>query len=176
MSTRHRQIALDLYAEAARAGQLGGGRLRVRGDCMAPLLVDGDEVQLAAPGERPPRPGQIVLARLGGELLCHRLLAASGGHCQLAGDTDLRLDRVPQGDLLGTVTAISTPRFGGARLELPVRPSVWESWLAGWLLWSCSGRGPLERRLEGLRRRLLALHAARRWRQAQPSRPSDPRQ
>lgn len=160
MTPEQRQTTLDLLSDAARDGQLRGGRVRVRGGCMAPLLVDGDEVTLAA--SEPLRPGQIVLARLGGELLCHRLLAIDAESCEIAGDTDLRLDRVPLADLLGRVAAAHTLRFGGARLELAA-PTLAERLLCRWQLWSCRGRGFLQLRLDGLRRRLLAGLARRRW-------------
>jgi hypothetical protein len=163
MKALHQQAVLDLLGEAARDGQLGG-RVRVRGVCMAPLLEHGDEVTLAAPSE-PVVPGQIVVARLGGELLCHRLLWIDGGLCELAGDTDLRLDRVLLADLLGRVVEVHTPRFGGARLELDA-PSFADRLLASWQLWSCRCRGFWQLRLEGSRRWLLVRRAGRQWHEA----------
>lgn len=157
----HRAAALELLAGAARDGQLAGRSFRVRGGCMAPLLVDGDRVELAPPGA-PPRPGQVVLARVASELLCHRLLEREGGLYRVAGDRDLRLDAVPEEDLIGRVVAIVTPRFGGARLDLAA-PTRADLFFAAWQAWSCRGRGFLALRLEGLRRRLLARRAARRW-------------
>ncbi len=127
-----KHAGLELLAEAARDGALGGRSFRVRGGCMAPLLVDGDTVTLAAaPG--PLLPGQVVLARVGAELLCHRLLDCGGGICRVAGDGDLRLDVLPAADLIGRVAAIATLRFGGARLELPAAPSAGDRFSpAGW--------------------------------------------
>ncbi len=166
MTSGRRQAALDLLGEAAREGQLAGRRFRVRGGCMAPLLVDGDEVELALE-TGPLLPGQIVLARAGAELLCHRLLAAGEDNCLVAGDTDLRLDSLPHDDVLGRVAAIATARFGGARLVLASKPSATERWLSAWHLWACQGRRRLQLRLEGLRRRLRENRADRLW---QPSR------
>lgn len=162
MSHDRRSVALELLTDAARAGELAGRSFRVRGDCMAPLLADGDTVTLAAAGE-PLLPGQVVLARVGAELLCHRLLAAAGGQCRVAGDRDLRLDVLPLDDVIGRVAAIATPRYGGARLTLAAAPAAGERFFAAWLGWSCRGRGWLALRLEGLRRRLLARQAARAW-------------
>jgi hypothetical protein len=165
MKAAWRQAGLDLLAGAAREGALGGRSFRVRGCCMAPLLADGDTVTLAAT-EEPLLPGQVVLARAGAELLCHRLLDCSDGFCRLAGDGDLRLDELPLADVIGRVAAIATPRFGGCRLELPAAPAFLDRFFAGWLGWSCRRRGFLQLRLEGLRRRLLARRAARSWQRA----------
>lgn len=167
MEAKRRQATLDLLGEAAREGQLAGRTFRVRGGCMAPLLADGDEVTLAEPG--PLLPGHLVLARAGAELLCHRLLAATGDTCQVAGDTDLRLDILPRAEILGRVASIATPRFGGARLNLSSRPSRLERFLAAWQLWSCRGLGRIQLRLEGLRRGWRARQGQRLWRGATPS-------
>lgn len=172
MKLLHQKALLDLLSDAARDGELGGRRFRVRGACMEPLISDGDRVTLADEGE-PWLTGQVVLARLGGELLCHRLLAVGGDGCEVAGDTDLRLDRVPLADLLGRVVAVETLRFGGARLDLAT-PILADRLLARWQLWSCRGRGFLQLRLEGLRRRLLARLARRRWLLGGPSELSAP--
>lgn len=164
MKLLHQKVLLDLLSHAASDGELRGRHFRVRGGCMEPLISDGDKV-LLADGDQPFLPGQIVLARLGDGLLCHRLLAIVGGECEVAGDTDLRLDRVPRADLLGLVAAVETLRFGGARLDVAA-PTLFDRLMARWQLWSCRGRGFLHLRLEGLRRRLLARRAARRWHDA----------
>ncbi|HEY0510699.1 MAG TPA: S24/S26 family peptidase [Thermoanaerobaculia bacterium] len=47
--------------------------VRVRGDCMAPLIADGDRVRVAA--ARLYAPGDVVVFRAaGGHLVAHRLL------------------------------------------------------------------------------------------------------
>ena len=168
MSARHRETKLDLLAEAAREGGLAGRTFRVRGGCMAPLIADGDEVTLAAEGG-PLLPGHVVLARAGGELLCHRLLAAAGEHCEVAGDADLRLDLLPPAGVLGRVAAIATPRFGGARLLLPARPSRLEAFLAAWQRWSCRERTRLPMPLEAWRRAWRTRLSEGCWRRAPPS-------
>lgn len=159
MSRNHVAITLDLLLEAAREGQLASHRFKVRGDCMQPLIEDGDEVQLATPGTSL-LPGQIVLARVGAELLCHRLLKISETTCLVAGDQDLRLDELPLADLVGRVEEIRKPN--DARLHLPAEPSRLERWLAAWHLWSCRHRRYLHRLLEIPRRALMRWHARRR--------------
>lgn len=158
--SRNQTIALDLLLEAAQGGELAGRRFKVRGGCMMPLIEDGDEVQLAVPG-KPLLPGQIVLARVGTELLCHRLLALTETTCQVAGDQDLRLDELPLADLVGRVEEIR--KQSGAKLPLPTEPSRLEKRLAAWHLWSCRRRHYLHRLLEIPRRVLLRWQARKRW-------------
>lgn len=155
--SRNQTIALELLLEAAREGELAGRRFKVRGSCMSPLIEDSGEVKLAAPG-KPLRPGQIVLARVGTELLCHRLLAITETTCQVAGDQDLRLDELPLADLIGRVEEIR--KQNGSSLKLPAEPSRLERWLAAWHLWSCRHRHYLHRLLEIPRRALLRWRAS----------------
>jgi polysaccharide export outer membrane protein len=91
---------------------------------MEPALRDGDAV-VVAPFVGPPRPGQIVLARLGALLVAHRLRridAPRGGPrlYRLAGDASGFDAAVGRGDLLGRVTAILR---AGRRLELDDSPA-----------------------------------------------------
>ncbi len=166
MSKHHLQVALELAAEAAREGQLGGKSFRVRGGCMTPLLEDGDEVTLAETSATL-LPGQIVLARVRAELLCHRLLAIVGEVYLLAGDQDLRLDAVPRLDVLGRVASIRSERFAGTLLVLRPEATAFERGLYAWHLRNCRGRRYLNRLLEVPCRRLLARQALRLWQQAQ---------
>ena len=164
--SQNQNIALDLLLEAAQEGELAGRRFKVRGGCMWPLIEDGDEVQLAA-HSTPLRPGQIVLARVGTGLLCHRLLEISETTCRVAGDQDLRLDELPLADLVGRVEEIR--KQNGSSLKLPAEPSRLERWLAAWHLWSCRRRRYLHRLLEIPRRALQRWKARRHCKQTRPT-------
>ena len=102
-SSRRRQAALDLLAD----GMGGDGlvQIPISGQCMEPLIVDGDRVS-AVPC-RVPELGDIVLARTQDqELVCHRILGRTGDDYVLAGDRTLRLDVHPPESLIGRVVAV----------------------------------------------------------------------
>ena len=92
--------------ELTREGPLGA---RVRGGSMAPLLADGDRVELAP--ARWPLPGDLVAFEAGeGRLVVHRLLGyrwtAGGLACVTQGDASPAPDPpVPRARLLGRVVA-----------------------------------------------------------------------
>jgi phage repressor protein C with HTH and peptisase S24 domain len=96
----------------------------VRGGSMAPLLADGDRVELGA--VRWPLPGDVVaFATDDGRLVVHRLLGyrfwAGGLACVTRGDASPDLDPpVPRRRLLGRVVAparaLPTPALRGRAL------------------------------------------------------------
>ena len=92
--------------ELTGEGPLGA---RVRGGSMAPLLADGDRVELAP--ARWPLPGDLVAFETGdGRLVVHRLLGyrwtAGGIACVTQGDASPAPDPpVPRSRLLGRVVA-----------------------------------------------------------------------
>ncbi len=112
--------------ELARRGPLAA---TVRGGSMAPLLADGDRVELAPAGW--PLPGDVVaFAAADGRLVVHRVLgyrwAAGGIACLTQGDASPDPDPpVPRRRLLGRVVAparvlpsmATRARAGGAYLR-----------------------------------------------------------
>jgi polysaccharide export outer membrane protein len=96
----------------------------VRGSSMRPALRDGDAV-VVAPFVGPPRPGQIVLARVGGALVAHRLrrieVAPSGRRYRLCGDAAGFDAPVGRADLLGRVVAVVR---GGTRQPIDDHPAA----------------------------------------------------
>jgi hypothetical protein len=74
---------------------------------MSPALGDGDEVHVAPFGDAPPRPGEVVVARLGPRLVTHRLRRLDGGRAILRGDACRHDDPpLPLDALLGRVVAV----------------------------------------------------------------------
>lgn len=89
--------------------QFAFARLRVTGDCMRPSLMPGDSVRVAAPHQRPPRWGDVVLVRHDAGLRLHRLiwgppLAAKRSRWLTKGDRAAHWDRWLASDqILGVV-------------------------------------------------------------------------
>ncbi|MFQ5844884.1 MAG: S24/S26 family peptidase, partial [Planctomycetota bacterium] len=85
-------------------------RLPVRGRCMRPAVREGDRA-LVARFDAEPRPGQIVLARVGCRLVLHRLVGIDtlGARCRyrLQGDAGSTSQAVlSREDLLGQLVAV----------------------------------------------------------------------
>lgn len=114
MSTLRRRRTLAGLAALAREAPVP---VRVRGGCMAPLLADGQVVQVAE--ARRYWPGDVIVFQSPeGHLLAHRLLGYRflSGHLALVtrGDACSTHDSpVPLGQVLGRVAGLPTP--------LPVR-------------------------------------------------------
>jgi polysaccharide export outer membrane protein len=106
--------------------RIGRGTLvPVTGTSMLPMLRPGDAVEVS-PFLGLPRPGQIVLARLSGVLVVHRLVSVRTGGARrqyrLQGDAERGPDgAVLREDLLGRVTALVRQ---GRRLEIDDRPAA----------------------------------------------------
>jgi hypothetical protein len=87
-------------------------RLSVTGQCMRPLLDDGDRVHLVHAGRRPPRLGDVVLSRGPDGLRLHRLvwgppLAPPGTRWRTKADRARLLDpAVRPEDVLATLVAV----------------------------------------------------------------------
>jgi polysaccharide biosynthesis/export protein len=118
----------------------------VAGGSMHPTLRDGDRV-VAAPFLGLPQPGQIVLARVAGVLVAHRLVAiqsASGRRIyRLQGDAEVAPDAgVLREDLLGRIVAVLRD---GRRLEVDDSPSARRRALR-----RCSARRRTRRLLRGI--------------------------
>ncbi len=95
---------------------------------MWPSLRSGD-VACVEPLQEPPRPGQVVLARLGQALVVHRVRRWEGPRCVLLGDNARAEDPpLPWGRVLGRVGPV---RRGGKVLG-PERwdwgPRCWGRW------------------------------------------------
>ncbi len=99
---------------------LGGTALvPVRGDSMRPTLIDGDRI-LVAPFLGLPEPGQIVLARVAGLLVAHRLISirmqAGRRQYRLQGEHEPGYDAaVLREEILGRVVAAVRQ---GRRIEI----------------------------------------------------------
>lgn len=130
-------------------------RLGVEGRCMEPLIRAGDRVEIRPP--ETPRHGAVVLARNHqGDLVCHRLLARTGGRVWLAGDGSSTLEETSFENVLGVVVGVERE---GASFRLD---RVWmrpiDRLEAAFHRRAAKLRGaPTHRWVEGLRRRLLGL-------------------
>jgi len=109
-------------------------RVTVTGDCMRPALAPGDRVRLVSREQRPPRVGDVVLARHPDGLRLHRLVwgppLTRGGAWRTKADRAALLDpRLRPDGVLGTVVAVEG-RAGALR-----RPGQALTSLAG-ALWA----------------------------------------
>ena len=151
--------ALDLLARALGDGETRA-RLRVKGDCMKPLVCDGDWVSVVscAQAER----GDIVVAcdpSRAGALVCHRVLDRSGDAYLLCGDRTLDAREHPHDAVLGRVLAVE--REGVITPVALVSPKL-EGWLAAWHPRSIAlAAGSTARRISELGRHLML--GARAW-------------
>ena len=106
-------------------------RLTVSGRCMEPAIRSGDKVHLVAAGRRPPRVGDVVLARQKEGLRLHRLVwgrpsprpAPRGGRGRTAGASSTR--RSPPGRARlgrgGREASRRAPAAAGTRARLARR-------------------------------------------------------
>jgi hypothetical protein len=107
----------------------GAVEVNVRGDCMAPLLADGDRVSVTA--ARAYWPGDVVVFRAAdGRLLAHRLLGYRPQAGSLAlvtrGDACVVHDApVPRAAVLGRVDAVRPGLGLRARAVLRFLALVW---------------------------------------------------
>ena len=86
---------------------------------MLPTLRRGDHL-LVAPlrGAPSPRPGEVVLARRGSQLVAHRLVAVKRGIAITCGDASSRYDPpLAFRDLLGRVVRVKRSRNPARRLR-----------------------------------------------------------
>ena len=91
--------------------------LDATGDSMYPAVRDGNRV-LLAPRRRPPRTGDIVLARFGQRLVLHRVTRLSGDQIVLQGDASEQPDpAVPATSTVGIAVACADTR--GVRALTP---------------------------------------------------------
>jgi hypothetical protein len=87
-------------------------RLTVSGRCMEPAIANGDKVRLVSAARRPPRIGDVVLARQPQGLRLHRLvfgppIAPPGSRWRTKADRGLLLDPPLQaGDVLAKVVSV----------------------------------------------------------------------
>ena len=96
---------LELLAQSLKDGE--PIRVSVSGQCMEPLVEDGDEISVAPPGDITARVGELWLAHTPeGELVCHRVIARRPDGLLLAGDRTLRADLHARESLLGRVGAV----------------------------------------------------------------------
>jgi hypothetical protein len=85
-------------------------RLKVTGRCMVPALADGETVRLEATARRPPRLGDIVLARLPEGIRLHRVVWGPPfpGRLRTQADSGWRWDPpISLEAVLGTVVGVA---------------------------------------------------------------------
>jgi hypothetical protein len=96
----------DLWAEALR--REGRARLAIRGDSMAPLLSDGQEVEVEAAVA--PAPGEVAVVRQRMGLLAHRVIGVRWRRGEplllLRGEAVRNLTVAAGGEILGRVVAV----------------------------------------------------------------------
>jgi signal peptidase I len=105
-------MSLVRSEDEARSSRLGW--IPIRGDSMWPSLKTGDEAHIV-PLEREPTVGKVVLARISGVLVLHRVEGRQGAALVLRGDNCVLADApVPLEQVLGTVGQV---RRGGQLTE-----------------------------------------------------------
>ncbi len=101
----------DLWAEALR--REGRARLTIGGDSMAPLLTDGQEVEVEA--VTAPAPGEIAVVRQGMGLLIHRVIGVVSRRGRplllLRGDAARNLSVVAGDEVLGRVVDVDADNW-----------------------------------------------------------------
>lgn len=110
--------ALSLLRAVLAEGPGRLARLAVRGQCMEPLLCDGDVVTVV-PVRGRPRLGWVVVASGPlGQPVCHRVVGFSEDVWWLAGDASWSVERVPRDAIVGRVVEVRRERrllrLGGA--------------------------------------------------------------
>lgn len=131
------QIRMPNDILLAQAGNfLKEGReviLKAKGDSMLPFIRNGrDSVALHRCDE--PQVGDIVLVRLPGRYVMHRIISKSGDEYTMMGDGNVRgTESFCKEDVLGKVTRIIRP---DGREIIPGKGRIWKSLLPirRWLL------------------------------------------
>lgn len=83
----------------------GTADIRVIGVSMEPQLFEGDSIKVCACDTY--APSDILVYFYQGKLLVHRLLKKENGICYCKGDNALRLEDVPQSEVLGKVVSVN---------------------------------------------------------------------
>ena len=77
----------------------------VVGNSMRPLLFDRESIVVVEDAERvPPQRGDVVLYKVGGTYILHRVLRVEAEEYLIRGDNTWTLERVPKTALLATMT------------------------------------------------------------------------
>jgi phage repressor protein C with HTH and peptisase S24 domain len=105
--------------------------LELRGDSMTPSVRDGDLLTVAPLGDGRIQRGDVVLARIGGRLVAHRVVLVDGANAQLRGDASPRVDAVPVDALLGRVVGVRRRRGPLRRGFRAALRRVRSAWLPG---------------------------------------------
>lgn len=93
------QKILQALAESLRSGRTT--RSTVRGNCMNPLLLDGDQLEIAAAGFV--RCGEIIVFCEDGLLVAHRVVQLSQDRIRTKGDASAKVEELTREQVLGKV-------------------------------------------------------------------------
>jgi hypothetical protein len=119
------RVALDLLVQAGPPAVLP-----VHGYSMWPTLRPGEQVEVRPP-DGPLSAGDIVVVRVGGRTVAHRVVEirkqGAGFELRLKGDTNLTFDRgrVGRAQVAGVVQAVRRSGSSVNRLFLQGRPARW---------------------------------------------------
>lgn len=103
--------------------EFGAVRFAVRGDCMRPALVEGEDVLVVAAARQPPRFGDVVLLESSEGLRLHRLVW-NGRRLRTKGDRAPGFDGPrPWEAALGTVVGVQR-----AQALVPTRSRTRAAW------------------------------------------------
>ena len=106
---------MTLFNKSSHGSEISLDWIPVRGDSMWPALRSGDEAGLER-RERTPRAGDVVVARVAGAFLIHRVSRVTSASVVLRGDNCARSDPAVKPEAV--VGVVRRVRRGKMRLEV----------------------------------------------------------
>lgn len=128
--TKTRSIPMEQWCDMAREGSAPPVTIFLEGDSMRPLIRRGKDPVTIIPLNRPLKKGDVVLFRLGGRYIVHRVRKLQEGRVQTFGDNCWNPDPwIPGEQVLGLVARYSR---GGRphRLDTPQARAWGRAWMA----------------------------------------------
>lgn len=128
--TQFRSIHLEDWHSLAREGAAPPVTICLEGDSMRPLIRRGKDPVTIIPLQRPLKKGDVVLFRLGGKYIVHRVWKMQGGLVRTFGDNCWHAEPwFPEEQVLGQVVKFS--RSGRThRLDTRAARAWGRAWLA----------------------------------------------